>query len=146
MSWQQVSFPSQVYEGSNNSLHCIRTVPALSLKILSSVHLHSESAELVGCHSRPPEWPCIAKDNDCHGYVKGLECLCQDDLWSQISHFQSVKPGLIWGLLITVRQFGEVSINAPVIAFYSYCRDKERKWSSMAATGWWDYNLLLCIK
>lgn len=38
--------------------------------VLSGVHLHPKSAELVGCHSRLPEWPCIAKDNDCHGYVK----------------------------------------------------------------------------
>lgn len=95
--------------------------------VLSGVHLHSESAELVGCHSRLPEWPCIAKDNDCHGYLKGLECLCQGDLWSQISHYQSVKPGLISGLLITVRQFGEVSINAPVIAFYNYCREMRQR-------------------
>jgi len=95
--------------------------------ILSGVHLWSESAELVGCHSRMPEWLCIAKDNDHHGHVKGLECLRQGDLWSQISHFQSVKPGLIWSLLITVRQFGEVSINAPVIGFYNCCSEMRQR-------------------
>lgn len=35
VTWQQVSFPSWVYEGSNNSLHC--TVSAPSLKTLRTV-------------------------------------------------------------------------------------------------------------
>lgn len=50
------------------------TVSSPSLKILyvlSGVHLHSESAELVGRHSRLAEWPCIAKDNDRPGCVQG---------------------------------------------------------------------------
>lgn len=41
--------------------------------MLSGGHLHSESAELVGCHSRPTEWSRIAKDNDSLGYAKGLK-------------------------------------------------------------------------
>jgi len=92
--------------------------------VLSGGHLDSESAELCWTSLKTDRMAAAwRRTMTAMGVWRGLECLCQDDLWSQISHYQSVKPGLIWGLLITVRQFGEVSINASAIAFYNYCRD-----------------------
>lgn len=89
---------------------------------MSGVYLRWVSAELVGCHSRPPEWPHIAKDNDCHGYVKGACVFVPGRSLKSNKPLSVCQARSHRGLLITVRQFGEVSMKAPVIAFYNYCR------------------------
>lgn len=80
------------------------TVSSPSLKILyvlSGVHLHSESAELVGRHSRLAEWPCIAKDNDRPGCVQGAAVFVPG------RSLKSNKPLSVWQVRSYLRSLND---------------------------------------
>lgn len=71
------------------------------LYVLSGVHLHSESAELVGRHSRLAAWPRIAKDNDRPG------CVQRAAVFVPGRSLKSNKPLSVWQIRSYLRSLND---------------------------------------